>query len=104
MKYTKEFVDLCSNWIRGSITDKYSGIKQHIDIDKIDDIQRWISPYLDKFRIITRWENSIYFDIYKVLEYGINEYNNENKEYSKNDFETYTTRLKNIQINKRCCI
>ena len=22
MKYTKEFVDLCSNWIRGSITDK----------------------------------------------------------------------------------
>ena len=155
MKYTKEFVDLCSNWIRGSITDKsffkdyqeimlkeaikttgfriwtfegeelkdvifnqgdieieqniiescfvlpkedlvdpYSDIKQHIDSDKIDDIQRWISPYLDKFRIITRWENSIYFDIYKVLEYGINEYNNGNKEYSKNDFETYTTRLK----------
>lgn len=155
MKYNKEFVDLCADWIRGNISDKskfkdyqklmldesikttgfriwtfepeelknvifnqgdieiesnivescfvlnkedlvdqFSDEKQHIENHKIDSIQKWLSPYLDKMRIITRWSDSNYFDIYNVLKYGINEYKNSNDEYKKEDFDRYNKLLK----------
>ena len=47
----------------------------------IDGVQKWISPYIDDFRIITRWANEDYFKPYEVLKYGMKEFEDNNIEY-----------------------
>ena len=67
----------------------FSGKTQHIENIIIDGVQKWISPYIDDFRIITRWANEDYFKPYEVLKYGMKEFEDNNIEYTQEDYDKY---------------
>ncbi len=148
MIYPKEFVLLCSDWLRGSIQDKsmfteylplmkknsfktngyriwefdeeelgqlifqegdisidsnpiescfsqlhnepmFSSKRQEIDVFEIESINRLLCMWSSNVKIITRWENTDYFNIYEPIKEALSR---DRLNYSKEELELLTKR------------
>lgn len=69
----------------------FSGEQQHIDIEKLEDINRLLCMWVADAKIITRWEHSEYFDIYEPLKNAI-EHDRDN--YTAEEMDLLEGRLK----------
>lgn len=85
----KNTIESCFSIHEDDLVGPFSGKTQHIENIIIDGVQKWISPYIDDFRIITRWANEDYFKPYEVLKYGMKEFENNNIEYTQEDYDKY---------------
>lgn len=85
----KNTIESCFSIHEDDLVNPFSGKTQHIENTIINGVQKWISPYIDDFRIITRWANEDYFKPYEVLKYGMKEFENNNIEYTQEDYDKY---------------
>lgn len=159
--YPKEFVLLCSDWLRGSEQDKskfkkfqnimlkdsfktngyriwefdkeevkdvifnegdleitpnpiescfrvennvdpYSGEMQIIEPYEFEAINKKLAMWVADVKIITRWERSIYFDIYKPLKYALKDYLDKgiNSEYTQEEYNLIKARYEGYKHQK----